>query len=155
MRMKLLDIRVEQFVMDMMCPLNDVGVMLVSSINFGYMYSTYHLIVLLFSIPTGEKSICSDKQLSGLGKGVQDEWFNSNLYWSLDACDSNETVNTGNDLFLPSTRLTSKDLPTEYGGGGFNSTSPEGCQTECYVRCDDVVTRHYRDFILSIFHKNK
>ena len=111
--------------------------------------------ILLFLNSTGEQSICNDKQLSGLGKGIHDQWFNSNLYWSLDACDSNETVNTGNDLFLPSTRLTSKDLPTEYGGGGFNSTSPEGCQTECYVRCDDVVTRHYIDFVLSIFHENK
>ena len=67
---------------------------------------------------------------------IQDEWFIKNLYWSLDACDSNKTVDTGNDQFLPGIRLTSKDLPPEYGGRGFSTTSPEGCQTECHVRYD-------------------
>ena len=99
--------------------------------------SKYFLQFKIF-ILTGEQSICRDKKLSGLGKSVQDGWFNSNLYWSLDACNATEIVNTGNELFLPSTRLTSKALPSEYGGGGFNSTSPEGCQTECYVRYDVV-----------------
>ena len=71
-------------------------------------------------------------------RGFQDEWFNKNVYWSLDACDSNKKIETGNDQFLPNTRLISKDLTPEYGGGGLNTTtSPEGCQTECYVRYDE------------------
>ena len=82
---------------------------------------------------------------SEFGKGIQDEWFNKNLYWSLDACDSNKIVDTGNDQFLPSTRLTSKDLPPDFGGGGFNTASPEGCQTECYVRYM-MMTKKLYDF---------
>lgn len=81
-----------------------------------------------------EDSICNDKVQSEFGRGLRDEWFNKNLYWSYNACDSSKKVETGNEQFLPETRLTSKNLPDEYGGGGFLANTPEECQTECYVR---------------------
>ena len=111
-----------------------VGVMLVSwtwkkrfALNF---YFSFFILI-------GEDSICNDKVQSEFGRGLRDEWFNKNLYWSYNACDSSKKVETGNEQFLPETRLTSKNLPDEYGGGGFLANTPEECQTECYVRYDE------------------
>ena len=111
-----------------------VGVMLVSwtlkkrfALNF---YFSFFILI-------GEDSICNDKVQSEFGRGLRDEWFNKNLYWSYNACDYSKKVETGNDQFLPETRLTSKNLPDEYGGGGFLANTPEECQTECYVRYDE------------------
>ena len=112
-----------------------VGVMLVSWTLKKRFTLSLLFFILFFLI--GEDSICKDKVQSEFGRGLRDEWFNKNLYWSYDACDSSKKVETGNDQFLPSTRLTSKNLPDEYGGGGFRANTSEECQTECYVRYDE------------------
>ena len=135
--MKLLDIRVEQTVKPMIQMMSVVGVMLVS---WTFFLKKRFALSLLFSILfflIGEDSICKDKVQSEFGRGLRDEWFNKNLYWSYNACDSSKKVETGNEQFLPETRLTSKNLPDEYGGGGFLANTPEECQTECYVRYDE------------------